>query len=78
MAYIFGIDLRSLEEGGLINPGSFLEATQIMAFKKQDAYGMNHRPDQVENQGWATMPGEKERDSRVAEEVVERLGKLHF
>jgi hypothetical protein len=32
-----------------------------------------NRPDYVVKQGWATMPGEHEGDSRVAEECVTRL-----
>jgi len=45
-------------------------------FKKLDSYGMNNRTDYVKTQGWATMPGEKEPDSRVAEEVADLLAKL--
>jgi hypothetical protein len=34
---------------------------------------LSHRPAYVVKQGWATMPGEHEGDSRVAEECVTRL-----
>ncbi len=34
------------------------------------------RDDYVEKQGWATMPGEKEADSKVAEKCAELLVKL--
>ncbi len=34
------------------------------------------RGDYVEKQGWATMPGEKEPDSKVADECAIRLVKL--
>ena len=47
-------------------------------FKKLETYGMNNRTDYVKKQGWATMPGAKGPDSRVAEEVAERLGKLNL
>jgi hypothetical protein len=47
-------------------------------FKKLDSYGLNNRTDYVKKQGWATMPGAKDPDSSVAEEVAERLGKLNL
>ena len=34
------------------------------------------RDDYVKKQGWATMPGEKEPDSKVADECVNRLVEL--
>ncbi len=34
------------------------------------------RDDYVEKQGWATMPGEKEADSKVAERCAELLAEL--
>ncbi len=34
------------------------------------------RDDYVEKQGWATMPGEKEADSKVAEKCAEMLMQL--
>ena len=34
------------------------------------------RGDYVQKQGWATMPGEKEPDSQVADEVARRLMEL--
>jgi len=51
---------------------------RLKEFKKLDSYGMNNRTDYVKTQGWATMPGEKEPNSRVAEEVAERLDKLNL
>jgi hypothetical protein len=35
------------------------------------------RADYIEKQGWATMPGEKEPDSDVAEECANRLMKIN-
>jgi len=37
---------------------------------------MNNRTDYVKKQGWATIPGEKEPDSRVAGEVADLFAKL--
>jgi hypothetical protein len=51
---------------------------RLKEFKKLDSYGMNNRTDYVKTHGWATMPGEKEPNSRVAEEIAERLGKLNL
>ena len=51
---------------------------RLKDLKKLDSYGMNNQTDYVKTQGWATMPGEKEPNSRVAEEVAERLGKLNL
>jgi hypothetical protein len=50
----------------------------LKKLKKLVSYGMNNRSDYVEKQGWATMPGEKEPDSRVADECAERLVKLEL
>jgi hypothetical protein len=44
--------------------------------KELDSYGLNNRTDYVKKQGWATMPGEKEADIRVAGEVADLLAKL--
>ena len=41
--------------------------------KKLDFYGSPDRSDYVQKQGWATMPGEKEPDSRVAYECARRI-----
>ena len=49
---------------------------RLKELKKLDTYGMNNRTDYVKKQGWATMPGEKEPDSRVAGEVADLLAKL--
>jgi hypothetical protein len=49
---------------------------RLKELKKLDSYGMNNRTDYVKKQGWATMPGEKEPDSRVAGEVADLLTKL--
>jgi len=37
---------------------------------------MNNRTDHVKKQVWATMPGQKKSDSRVAEEVADQPAKL--
>ena len=49
---------------------------RLKELKKLDYYGMNNRTDYVIKQGWATMPGEKEPDSRVAREVADLLAEL--
>jgi hypothetical protein len=49
---------------------------QLKEIKKLDSYGMNNRTDYVKKQVWATMPGEKQPDSRVADEVADLLAKL--
>ena len=49
---------------------------RLKELKKLDSYGMNNQTDYVKKQGWATMPGEKEPDSWVAEEVADLLSKL--
>ena len=49
---------------------------RLKAFKKLDSYGMNNRSDYIKKQGWATMPGEKEPDSKVADECAIRLAEL--
>jgi hypothetical protein len=43
---------------------------RLQELKESSAY---QRRDYVKNQGWATMPGEEEPDSRVADECVKRL-----
>ena len=48
----------------------------LKELKKLDSYGMNNRTDYVKTQGWATMPGEKEPDSQVADECAKRLMEL--
>ena len=45
----------------------------LKELKKRDSYGMNNRTDYVKKQGWATMPGEKEPDNRVADECTRRI-----
>ena len=45
----------------------------LKEIKKLDSYGMNNRTDYVEKQGWATMPGEKEPDSLIANECARRI-----
>ena len=50
----------------------------LKELKKLDSYGMNNRTDYVKEQGWATMPGEKGPDSRVAGEVANLLAKLEL
>jgi hypothetical protein len=46
---------------------------RLAEMKKLDSWGENSRSDYVEKQGWATMPGEKEPDGQVADEVARRL-----
>jgi hypothetical protein len=41
--------------------------------KKLEYYGSPNRSDYVQKHGWATMPGEKEPDSRVAYECARRI-----
>ncbi len=48
----------------------------LKELKKLESYGNPNRSDYVKKQGWATMPGEKEPDSRVAEECAERIMQL--
>ncbi|MFC1824319.1 hypothetical protein ACFL9T_16540 [Thermodesulfobacteriota bacterium] len=50
--------------------------TRLTAMKKLDSWGENSRSDYVQKQGWATMPGEKEPDGQVADEVARRLMEL--
>jgi hypothetical protein len=49
---------------------------RLIELKELDSYGLNNRTDYVKKQGWATMPGEKEPDGRVAGEVADLLAKL--
>jgi len=45
----------------------------LKELKKLDFYGSPDRSDYVQKQGWATMPGEKEPDSQVADECARRI-----
>ena len=45
----------------------------LKELKKLEYYGNPNRSDYVEKQGWATMPGDKEPDSRVADECARRI-----
>ena len=49
---------------------------RLKEMKKLDSWGENNRSDYVQKQGWATMPGEKEPDEQVADEVSRRLYEL--
>jgi hypothetical protein len=49
---------------------------RLKEFEKLDFDGMNNRTDYVKKQGWATMPGEKEPDNRIAGQVADLLAKL--
>jgi hypothetical protein len=49
---------------------------RLKEMKKLDSWGENNRSDYVQKQGWATMPGEKEPDEQVADEVARRLYEL--
>ena len=46
---------------------------KLKNFKKEESW---KRDDYVEKQGWATMPGEKKPDSKVAKQCVTLLMKL--
>ena len=46
---------------------------RLKELKELKSWGENNRSDYVQKQGWATMPGEKEPDSTVADEVARRL-----
>lgn len=46
---------------------------RLKEMKKLEFWGENNRSDYVQKQGWATMPGEKEPDRRIADECVRRL-----
>ncbi len=46
---------------------------KLKGLKKEHSW---KRDDYVEKQGWATMPGEKKPDSKVAEQCVTQLMKL--
>ena len=48
----------------------------LKEMKKLDSWGENNRSNYVQKQGWATMPGEKEPDGQVADEVARRLNDL--
>ena len=45
----------------------------LKELKKLESYGNPNRSDYVQKQGWATMPGEKEPDSLVADECARRI-----
>jgi hypothetical protein len=49
---------------------------RLKQLKELKSWGANNRSDYVQDQGWATMPGEKEPDSQVADEVARRLMEL--
>ena len=46
---------------------------RLEELKKLKTWGANNRSDYVEKQGWATMPGEKAPDKKIADEVARRL-----
>jgi cobalamin biosynthesis protein CbiD len=49
---------------------------RLKEMKKLESWGENNRSNYVQKQGWATMPGEKEPDEQVADEVARRLNDL--
>jgi hypothetical protein len=49
---------------------------RLAELKKLETWGENNRTDYVIKQGWATMPGDKEPNGRLADEVAKRLGEL--
>jgi hypothetical protein len=46
---------------------------RLKEMKKLNSWGENNRSNYVQKQGWATMPGEKEPDEQIADEVARRL-----
>ena len=46
---------------------------RLNEMKELKSWGANSRSDYVQKQGWATMPGEKGPDTRIADEVARRL-----
>jgi hypothetical protein len=50
----------------------------LKEMKELKSWGANNRSDYVQKQGWATMPGEKEPDGRIADEVARRLMDLEM
>ena len=49
---------------------------RLKELKELKSWGANNRSDFVQKQGWATMPGEKEPDGQIADEVARRLMEL--
>jgi len=49
------------------------KVARLEELKGLKSWGENNRSDYVKKQGWATMPGEKEPDVKVADEVARRL-----
>jgi hypothetical protein len=49
---------------------------RLKELKKRESWGANNRSDYVQEQGWATMPGEKKPDTEVADECARRLVEL--
>jgi hypothetical protein len=49
---------------------------RLTELKKLESWGANNRSDYVQKQGWATMPGEKQADSGLADECARRLVEL--
>jgi hypothetical protein len=49
------------------------DPARTQKLKELDAVGTYEKGDYVKKQGWATIPGEAEPDSRVAEECVKLL-----
>ena len=49
---------------------------RLKELKTLETWGENNRSDFVQKQGWATMPGEKEPDGQIADELARRLSDL--
>lgn len=49
---------------------------KLKELKKLATYGMKTRGNYVEEQGWVTMPGQEEPDSKVAAECARRIVEL--
>ena len=54
----------------MLDPDKEARLTELKELK---SWGANNRSDYVQKQGWATMPGEKEPDGQIADEVARRL-----
>ena len=49
---------------------------RLKEFKTLESYGANNRTDYVKKQGWATMPGAKEPNFKVAEKCAILIAEL--
>ena len=64
---------------GPISVAQFMQdPNRVERLKELKALDSWKRPDYVKEQGWATMPGEKESDYNVAKECAKRLAELEM